>query len=230
MSTLDTTRPAVAVSATGELTALHEATRETLPAVPLEPEVARACGHLAAVNGTVRIPEPGSPWTDAELVNAADAMETVRILRHAAQAIEDAVTEGYLTNADMQAVTQAALDPAYGAKLAEALRNNKGHYILGEGGRPHQTRIPGTDKVLSAEYRIGKPQMSVASLDELLADRTISRREYKRLTRTTRVVDPEAVERETTQNPDLRARLRGAWKRSASISVHVRKAKATAVA
>lgn len=230
MSSLDTTRPAVTVSATGELTKMADATRETLPAVPLEPQVAMACAHLAAVNGTVRIPAPGSLWTDAEVVNAADAMETVRTLRHAAQAIEDAVTEGYLTNVDMQAIARAAYDKAYAEQLEGALRNGKGHLVLGEGGRPVQTPIPGTDKVLSAEYRISKPQISVESLVELLAERKISRREFNRLTRKVRVVDLDAVEDARINNPSLRVRLRGAWKRSASISVHVRKAKATAMA
>jgi len=230
MNALDTTAPAVSISATGELTKMHDATRETVPAVPLDDEVAKAWRHLPAVNGTVRIPAPGSPWTDAELTNAADAMETARILRHAAQAIEDAVTEGYLTNIDMQAHTRAALDPAYNAKLAEALLTGKGHLVLGGKGRPVQTSIPGTDKVLSAEYKIGNPQISVESLTELKAAGTISWREYRRLTRTVRVVDTEAIARESDTNPNLRARLRGAWKRSASVGVYVRKAKATAIA
>lgn len=227
MSNLDTTRPAVAVSSTGELTKLHEATRETIPAIPLDDKVAKAWRHLPAVNGTVRIPAVGTPlWTDAELANAADAMVTVRTLRHAAQAIEDAVTEGYLTNIDLQARTRAALDPTYGAMLDRALRNGGGHFVLGESGRPYQTSIPGTDKVLSAEYRISKPQISVESLAELRAERKISRREFKRLTRTVVVVNLDAVDHEINHNPGLRARLSDGWKRTASISVHVREAKA----
>lgn len=231
MSALDTTAPAVAVSASGELTKLADATRETIEAKPLPKAVADAWRHLPAVNGTVRIPSPGAQWSEQELANAADALETARTLRRAAEAIEKAVTEGYLTECDLRARTQAAMDPDFDAKLAGALRNGAGHYILGESGRPTQTRIPGTDKVLSAEYTIGKPQMTPEALAELKDTGAITGREYRRLTRTVRVIDPEAVARETSRNPSLRARLRGAWKRPApSIRVHVRNAKAAPTA
>ena len=209
-----------------DLTRLHEVTRELPAALPLPKEAHEAWQRFPQLYGTVRIPEPGTPtWSPAEIVNAGAALEVARLLRDAAKQLEDAVTEGHLTDLDIQAAIHAAQDPAFAARLAKLPRNRQGHLLLGGIGKPVQTAVPGTDMVLSAEYAPGKPQMSIEALDGLRKDGQISRREYRKLTRTVRVVDPEALTRATAGDPGLRSRLRGAWKMPAPrISVHLRKA------
>lgn len=224
-----TRRASFADPATGavDLTALHEATRELPTAIPLPEQAQTAWQRFPQVYGTVRVPEPGTPaWSPAETAHAGHALEIARALRDAARQIEDAVTEGYLTSLDIQAAVAAVADPALAARLEALPRNRNRHYALGQAGKPVQTPIPGTEKVLSAEYTIGKPQLSVEDLDKLREAGQISRREYKNLTRTVRVVDPEALTRATATSPSLRARLRGAFKTpTPRISVHVREAK-----
>jgi hypothetical protein len=225
MNKLQTTRPAVTVSADGELTRIFDATREMLPAVPLEDEVANAWRLLPELNGTVRVPQAnGQPWTAHETANAAKALAAARTLRAAAAALEKAATEGYLTSLDIWAAQRAEADPDYAAALAKLPRNSKGHAVLGESGHPCQTPVPGTERqVLSAEYSFTSPQMTIQDLDTLRANHTLTRREYRRLTRTVRVIDTDAMKREQASSFSLAERLRGAWKRSLkSIQVHLR--------
>jgi hypothetical protein len=230
MSNLTATAKTVAITADGELTALHEATRETLPAKPLSPAVHRAWMRLPEVHGTVRLPEADKPWTPAETVNAHETMRIAKNLRRAAETIEATVREGVLLTIDQDAERRAAVDQAFAAVLDKAPRDGNGHYILGEAGRPAHLPVPGSDtEVFSAEYTVGRPQMTVEALEELVANHTLSRREYRKLTRTIRVVDPTAVQRETGRNFGLRERLRSAWKSSTPrIAVHLREIKPTA--
>lgn len=230
MSNVKTAETAEIIPTSSALTALHEATRDRLPAKPLTANVAAAWRRLPELYGTVRRPTAERPWTPQEVANAADAIKVARDLRKAAQVLEAAVREGALITIDLDANKRAAVDPEFKAKLDRLPRDKDGHYILGEKNHPAQMPIPGTTQVFSAEYTVGKENLSLEGLEELVAKRAISRRTFWRLTRKVRVIDTEAVSRETSRDISLRERLRGGLKRSASsITINVRDAEPAAI-
>lgn len=196
------------------------------PAAPMPQEVHDAWRDFPAVYGSVRVPTAEKPMTAGDVTAIAAAFESARALMAAAKDTADAATEAYLTHLRLGAEARAAEDPEYAAALAKLPVNGAGHPALGGPGAPLQLAVPGTEMVLSAEYKLGTPQLTVEDVDRLRAEKQITRRQHRALTRTVRVVDTAAVEQAMADDPALGARLRAAFRAAKpSVAVHLRKAK-----
>lgn len=201
-----------------DLTALLDATTEPKAVAGLPKAVRAALTALPRVAGTVRVPDAEHPWGPADVQAAERAMDAARTLQNYAKSLADTVTEAALAHVDLLAEARAAADPAFA--LDGLPRNSRGHLVFGE---PVRIPVPGTDRVLSVEYRHGAPNLAPEDLLALRRAGKISRKEYRRMTRTVTVVDPAALKAATGRDPGLADRLRGAWKAATpSISVHLR--------
>lgn len=196
------------------------------PAAAMPQEVHDAWRDFPGVYGSVRIPTAAEPMTEGDVTAIAAAFESARALMAAAKETADRATEAYLTHLRLGAEARAAEDPEYAAALAKLPVNGAGHPALGGPGAPLQLEVPGTNLMLSAEYKLGTPQLTVEDIDRLRAEKQISRRQHRNLTRTVRVVDAAALEQAMAEDPALGARLRAAFRAAKpSVAVHLRKAK-----
>jgi len=131
----------------------------------------------------------------------------------------DVISEIMRTHQDVQAEQDGvvrARAAVQGGRITEPASQRipsgvaRGHYLLAAPQKPFETPVEGFKDAWQQRFVSGKPSISPAKLEKLLADGTISRDEYLSFTRETRVLDQEKIAAAIRKDPGRALQVLGA--------------------
>lgn len=170
------------------------------PAIPepvvLDEEAIEALKALPAVFGQVNL-DKRRTLTDLENQSVYTEMVVVKKVLETLKGREEALKEYVRTSFDVAAEEAGLADPE------TSPRDQHGHYVLGEKGKPERLPIPGTNKAWSREMRGGTTTLDGARLKELYEAEAITKEEYYAFTREVRVFDEEKARKSLAKDPNL---------------------------
>lgn len=198
-----------------------EALPPAVPTVPepveLTPEVKEALEQMAEVFAAVQ-PTERRRLSDTEVAALYIERDVVKKVGEVLAGREENIKEYVRNHFDIVAEETGRVD-------ANTPRDNKGHYVVAEKGKPERLPIAGTNQAFSREFRTGKASVDGSRLLDMYEAGEISREDYLAFTREVRAFDEEKALKAINDDPkrlEILARL--AVPGSPTTSLFVRKA------